>query len=83
MHLLHLSGRDEGGHVDRHLSGKDTAEYLIRGVSEFLVDIVCPVIVLGLHLLHLRLWDEGGNVDRHLSGKDTAESVIRWCLGSW
>ncbi len=26
VNLLHLRGRDEGGHVDRHLSGKDTAE---------------------------------------------------------
>jgi hypothetical protein len=25
VHLLHLSGRDKGSHVDRHLSGKDTA----------------------------------------------------------
>jgi hypothetical protein len=28
VHLLHLRGRDEGGHVDRHLSGKDNSESL-------------------------------------------------------
>ncbi len=52
VHLLHLGRKDEGGHVDRHLLGKDTTESLTRWcqsspwMSEFPVNIVCPVIFL-------------------------------------
>ncbi len=82
VHLLHLSGRDESSHVDRHISGKDTAESLTHwcqspgGYS-------LPGHLPGEHLVHLCGWDEGGHVDRHISGKDTAESLIRRCPSSW
>ncbi len=70
---LHLSGQDEGGHVDRYLLGKDTAESGLPGVR-VTGGYNLPGDLLGVHLLHLSGRDEGSHVDRHLSGKDTAES---------
>ncbi len=78
MHLLHLSGGDEGGHVDRHLSVGTMQSLQLTSVRA-LGGYSLPGDLLGVHHLHLSGRDEGGHVDRHLSGKDTAESLTPWC----
>ncbi len=55
VHLLHLRGRDEAGHVDRYLSGKDTAESSTRWrqSSRWTSNTWSAIHLLGVHLLHL------------------------------